>query len=140
MVDIESLLILSFRISLGRVIEADIAAAVVLISMGALLGRTTPIQLVLMALIEIVVYAANEYFQLELLKVFNRHWELLFATHNVARFGFHSLIKLFNTKCLFKIVCAAMWCALTHAIDANRLVLIYCAFFLPLFLSLSRHF
>lgn len=57
------------RISLNRVIEADVAAAVVLISMGALLGRTTPIQLLFMALIEIIVYAANEYFQLELLAV-----------------------------------------------------------------------
>lgn len=52
-------------------IEADVAAAVVLISMGALLGRTTPIQLLVMALIEIVVYASNEYFQLELLMVMN---------------------------------------------------------------------
>lgn len=58
------------RISLTRIIEADIAAAVVLISMGALLGRTTPLQLLLMAIIEIIVYAANEYLQLELLKVF----------------------------------------------------------------------
>lgn len=58
------------RISMTRVIEADISAAVVLISMGALLGRTTPIQLLLMAIIEIVVYAANEYLQLELLKVY----------------------------------------------------------------------
>lgn len=57
------------RLSLGRVIEADVAAAAVLISMGALLGRTTPIQLLFMALIEIIVYAANEYLQLELLKV-----------------------------------------------------------------------
>lgn len=58
-----------YRISLTRVIEADISAAVVLISMGALLGRLSPIQLLLMAIIEIVVYAANEYLQLELLKV-----------------------------------------------------------------------
>ena len=60
-----------FSISLTRVIEADVAAAVVLISMGALLGRTTPTQLLLMALIEIVVYASNEYVQLEILKVMN---------------------------------------------------------------------
>lgn len=58
-----------YRISLTRVIEADISVAVVLISMGALLGRTTPIQLLLMSIIEIVVYAANEYLQLKLLKV-----------------------------------------------------------------------
>lgn len=52
------------------IIEADVSAAVVLISMGALLGRTTPIQLLVMAVVEIVVYAANEYVQLKLLKVF----------------------------------------------------------------------
>lgn len=63
--------VVALSISLKRMIEADVAAAVVLISMGALLGRTTPIQLLLMALIEIVVYASNEYFQLELLKVTN---------------------------------------------------------------------
>lgn len=57
------------RISLTRIIEADIAAAVVLISMGALLGRTTPIQLLVMSIIEIMVYASNEYLQLELFKV-----------------------------------------------------------------------
>lgn len=37
--------------------------------MGALLGRTTPFQLLLMGLIEIFVFAFNEYIQLELFKV-----------------------------------------------------------------------
>lgn len=64
------LLYMLFSITLTRIIEADISAAVVLISMGALLGRTTPIQLLLMSLIEVIVYAANEYVQLELLKVY----------------------------------------------------------------------
>lgn len=50
-------------------IGADVAAAAVLISMGALLGRTTPIQLLFMALIEIAIFACNEHIQLELLKV-----------------------------------------------------------------------
>lgn len=50
-------------------IEASVTVAAVLISMGALLGRTTPIQLLFMGLIETIVYAANEYFQLHLLKV-----------------------------------------------------------------------
>lgn len=56
-------------ISLNNLIGADIAAASVLISMGALLGRTTPIQLLMMGLIEILVFAANEYLQLEVFKV-----------------------------------------------------------------------
>lgn len=57
------------RISLNNLIGADIAAASVLISMGALLGRTTPIQLLIMGLIEIFVFAANEYLQIEIFKV-----------------------------------------------------------------------
>lgn len=59
--------------SLDSMIGADIAAAVVLISMGALLGRTTPIQLMFIGLIEIAVFAANEYLQLEIIKVFEIH-------------------------------------------------------------------
>lgn len=50
-------------------IGADIAAATVLISMGALLGRTTPIQLLVMGLFEIAIFAANEYLQLEYMKI-----------------------------------------------------------------------
>uniref|UniRef100_A0A1B0GIJ7 Ammonium transporter AmtB-like domain-containing protein n=1 Tax=Lutzomyia longipalpis TaxID=7200 RepID=A0A1B0GIJ7_LUTLO len=57
------------RITLGGMVGADIASATVLISMGALLGRTTPIQLLLMGLCEIAVFAANEYFQLEYMKI-----------------------------------------------------------------------
>lgn len=54
--------------SLGNLIGADIAAASVLISMGALLGRISPIQLLVMGLIEIAVFASNEFLQLELMK------------------------------------------------------------------------
>ncbi|XP_053694959.1 ammonium transporter Rh type A [Sabethes cyaneus] len=56
-------------LSLDNLIGADIAAAAVLISMGALLGRTTPLQLLILGIIEIAVFAANEYLQLELMKV-----------------------------------------------------------------------
>ncbi|XP_053661343.1 ammonium transporter Rh type A [Anopheles marshallii] len=55
-------------ISLQNLIGADIAAAAVLISMGALLGRTTPIQLLVMGILEIAIFAGNEYLQLELVK------------------------------------------------------------------------
>lgn len=57
------------RIGLDNLIDSDIAAAVPLISMGALLGRTTPIQLLFMGLIETAIFALNEYIQLDLLKV-----------------------------------------------------------------------
>ena len=57
------------RLSLGNIIGADIATASVLISMGALLGRISPVQLLVMGLIEIVLFASNEYLQIELMKV-----------------------------------------------------------------------
>lgn len=60
---------LSKRMSLDNIIGADIAAAAVLISMGALLGRTTPIQLLFMGLIEVIVFAANEHLQVEIMSV-----------------------------------------------------------------------
>ncbi|XP_058453449.1 ammonium transporter Rh type A isoform X1 [Malaya genurostris] len=56
-------------LSLDNLIGADIAAAAVLISMGALLGRTTPMQLMIMGIIEIAIFAANEFLQLELMKI-----------------------------------------------------------------------
>lgn len=37
--------------------------------MGALLGRISPIQLLVMGLIEIILFASNEYLQIELMKV-----------------------------------------------------------------------
>lgn len=52
-----------------NIIDADIAAAVPLISFGALLGRTTPIQLLFMALFEVALFAANEYVALNIFSV-----------------------------------------------------------------------
>lgn len=37
--------------------------------MGALLGRISPIQLLVMGLIEIILFASNEFLQIELMKV-----------------------------------------------------------------------
>uniref|UniRef100_A0A336M835 CSON012444 protein n=1 Tax=Culicoides sonorensis TaxID=179676 RepID=A0A336M835_CULSO len=56
-------------VSLSDMVGADIASATVLISMGALLGRITPIQLLTMGLIEIVFFAANEYLNIELFRI-----------------------------------------------------------------------
>ncbi|XP_075160836.1 rhesus blood group-associated glycoprotein Rh50 [Haematobia irritans] len=57
------------ELTLENIIDADIAAAVPLISMGALLGRTTPIQLLFMALFEIALFAVNEYVALDILSI-----------------------------------------------------------------------
>lgn len=58
-----------YSLSLENIVDADIAAAVPLISMGALLGRTTPFQLLFMAIIEIVLFALNEYVALNIFSV-----------------------------------------------------------------------
>ena len=39
---------------------ADFCAATVLISFGVLLGKTSPLQVIVMALIEIVLFIGNE--------------------------------------------------------------------------------
>lgn len=57
------------QLNLESMVGADIAVATVLISMGALLGRTTAIQLLVMGIFEIALFAANEYFQLEYMKI-----------------------------------------------------------------------
>ncbi|KAG8227234.1 hypothetical protein J437_LFUL003965, partial [Ladona fulva] len=57
-----------FRMSNGRIpiniesiLSADLATAAVLISLGAVLGKTSPLQLLVMAIGEIVVFATNEW-------------------------------------------------------------------------------
>jgi len=48
------------ELSLTSLLTADFASAAVLISFGVVLGKTSPLQLILMALIEIVLFVANE--------------------------------------------------------------------------------
>lgn len=47
--------------SLFSLLKADVATATVLISMGAVLGRTSYIQLLVMGVIEIAVFTGNSY-------------------------------------------------------------------------------
>ncbi|KAI0218290.1 Ammonium transporter Rh type B-A [Lamellibrachia satsuma] len=51
----------SFSVSIETIINADFAAAAVLISFGAVLGKTSALQLVMMAVCEIVLYHLNIY-------------------------------------------------------------------------------
>lgn len=53
-------------------LRADVASATVLISMGALLGNTSYVQLIIMGFIEIVVFSANSYLGTKILKVSTR--------------------------------------------------------------------
>ena len=42
-----------------RIMDASICSAAVLVSFGVVLGKTSPLQLLLMLLIEIPIYVAN---------------------------------------------------------------------------------
>lgn len=51
----------SFEVSTKSLLHADFVCASILISFGAVLGKTNPAQLVVLALIEVVVQVWNEY-------------------------------------------------------------------------------
>lgn len=55
-------------VNLTSLLSADLATAAVLISMGAVLGKTTPLQLLIMGIIEIAVGTANEHLGVEIFK------------------------------------------------------------------------
>ncbi|CAN7943752.1 unnamed protein product [Ixodes pacificus] len=52
-------------IDVTGMIGAEFTAAVVLISFGAVLGKTSPLQLLVMAIIEVVIFACNEHLGIE---------------------------------------------------------------------------
>jgi ammonium transporter Rh len=52
-----------------RLLSADLATATLLISFGAVIGKTTPLQLIIMGLIETAIFTANEHLGLSVLKV-----------------------------------------------------------------------
>ncbi|XP_059484715.1 ammonium transporter Rh type B isoform X1 [Neocloeon triangulifer] len=58
------------RINVGitSMLGADFATVAVIISLGAVIGKTTPLQLIVMALIEIALFATNEWFGINVLK------------------------------------------------------------------------
>ena len=51
----------TFPIDIERIIVADFVAAAILISFGAVLGKTNPTQLLIMAFIEVLLQSANEF-------------------------------------------------------------------------------
>jgi len=58
-----------YSFSLDSLVDADLGTAAILISMGAVLGRTNPSQLLFMALIEVPLYAINFYIVIHYLKI-----------------------------------------------------------------------
>ncbi|XP_046383541.1 ammonium transporter Rh type A isoform X4 [Ischnura elegans] len=55
-------------IAIDSILSADLATAAVLISLGAVLGKTSPLQLLVMAVGEIAVFATNEWLGLHIFK------------------------------------------------------------------------
>ncbi|NP_776596.1 ammonium transporter Rh type A [Bos taurus] len=56
-----------FLIEMKNMIHADFSTVTVLISFGAVLGKTSPVQMLIMTILEITVYAANEYLVFKIL-------------------------------------------------------------------------
>ncbi|CAF3750656.1 unnamed protein product [Rotaria sordida] len=61
----------SFPVDVKTLLKADFVCASVLISFGAVLGKTNPAQLVVLALIEVVIQVWNEYIGLTLFCVYD---------------------------------------------------------------------
>jgi hypothetical protein len=55
----------------NSLVHADFATLAILISFGAVLDLTTPTQLIIMAICEILCFATNEYICLDILQVFS---------------------------------------------------------------------
>ncbi|XP_030637058.1 ammonium transporter Rh type A isoform X1 [Chanos chanos] len=55
------------KVSIEKMINADFSTATVLISFGAVLGKTSPVQLLLMTLLEITTFCINEHLVVEVL-------------------------------------------------------------------------
>ncbi|KAJ3607073.1 hypothetical protein NHX12_026588 [Muraenolepis orangiensis] len=49
------------KIDIFKIINADFSTATVLISFGAVLGKTSPVQLLIMAVLEIAIFSINEH-------------------------------------------------------------------------------
>ncbi|XP_037541473.1 ammonium transporter Rh type A [Nematolebias whitei] len=55
------------KVSIFKMINADFSTATVLISFGAVLGKTSPVQLLIMTILEITIFSINEHLVAEIL-------------------------------------------------------------------------
>ena len=94
-----------------RLLYADFCSAAILISMGAVLGKTSLTQLVLMATFEVVLQNINEYIGVELLGVTIWPWILLLARTLRSLFFVFVLIGFGHWR--FDI-CPRVWSLLWH--------------------------
>lgn len=95
----------SFPIDVERIIVADFVAAAVLISFGAVLGKTNPTQLIVMAFIEVVLQSANEFLGLRRYCAFDIGESMfvhVFGRNQKESFANRSFIFV-SSRCLFRI-------------------------------------
>lgn len=60
-------------------INADFCTGAVLISFGAVLGKTSPVQLLVMAIFEVTLFAVNEFILLSILGVSTETQQIQFS-------------------------------------------------------------
>ena len=95
----------SFPIDVERIIVADFVAAAVLISFGAVLGKTNPTQLIVMAFIEVLLQSANEFLGLRRYCAFDIGESMfvhVFGKEPNDSFANRSFF-LVSSRCLFRI-------------------------------------
>ena len=80
-----------------RMVGSDFAAAVVLITMGALLGRVSHFQLIIIAFFEVMFYSANEALNIHVLKAADIGGSMLIHTFG-AYFGIAASLVLYHQK------------------------------------------
>ncbi|NXS67423.1 RHAG protein, partial [Pandion haliaetus] len=56
------------RIGIKSMINADFSTAAALISFGAVLGKTSPVQMLILTVVEVTIFACNEYLVTEILQ------------------------------------------------------------------------
>ena len=78
-------------------IGADFAAAAVLITFGAVLGRASPFQMVIIAFVECIFYSANEALNINVLKAADAGGSMLIHTFG-AYFGLAVSVMLYRRK------------------------------------------
>ena len=78
-------------------VGSDFAAAAVLITMGAVLGRASPFQLIIIAFFELMFYSANEALNIHILQAADVGGSMIIHTFG-AYFGLAVSFMLYNRK------------------------------------------
>ena len=80
-------------------IGADFAAAVVLITFGAVLGKASPFQMIIIAFMECIFYSANEALNINVLKAADAGGSMIIHTFG-AYFGLAVSLVLYRKKAI----------------------------------------